>query len=548
MTLEHIPDRALRWTELGIGLMATAFLVGVHSMVVAHAGALWRDEVASVNLANLPSLQAIWSHTHLDSFPILWPTLLHGWVSVGLGETDFGLRVLGLIFGMGVVAALWWNSRLFGYRVPLISLALFAMSPTVFRFGDSLRAYGLTALLLLLLLGAVWKVVEDPKPRRVAIFVLLSILTVQSMYPSSMFFFAMCAGGCAVCLRHRNWRTAGILVGTGLLCAISLLPYLKTFARYGEWAPLIRQSVSMDVFWGKFDQALRPDGGLGDGEWMIWLWLALFLAVLGVCAYRLFGAGSSASAKQKDLALYIATTMLASVICYSLYLKVFGYVTFMWYYLLPMAILAVGFEVALQPLIHARRTARIGLLALFSGFIVWHAADIWRAAHAPLTNIDRVAATLESVSDEDDFIVLTRFHVGAVFERYYAGRAAWMTLPHSEVQHFTALDVFKQKMTEPDPIRPVLDRITQTLQSGHRVWVVGRLLVPAPGKEIEPLPPAPAGPRGWHMAPYRSLWWAQTGSLLQARATELRGPSAMLAGPVIENLPLMVASGWRRVN
>jgi len=56
------------------------------------------------------------------------------------------------------------------------------MSPTVFRFGDSLRAYGLAALLLLLLLGAVWKVVEDPKPRRVAIFVLLSNMADAKRY------------------------------------------------------------------------------------------------------------------------------------------------------------------------------------------------------------------------------------------------------------------------------------------------------------------------------------------------------------------------------
>ena len=150
--------RKLEWTA---ALLVAALIVILHFVNWRHAGALWRDEAAAVNLALFPSLSEIWAHVEHESFPLLLTLLLRGWSAIGLGGSDLALRVFGLLVGLAVLAALWWNAWQFSASPPLISLLLFGLSGTTIRWGDSLRAYGLGVLLLLLALGLIWKVARS---------------------------------------------------------------------------------------------------------------------------------------------------------------------------------------------------------------------------------------------------------------------------------------------------------------------------------------------------------------------------------------------------
>src|SRR5437870_5335996 len=75
--------------ECSVAVFATAIAVLLHFHFLCHAGALWRDEVNSVNLASMPSVFEVWRLTEFDSFPVLWTLLLRGWMHIGLGVTDF---------------------------------------------------------------------------------------------------------------------------------------------------------------------------------------------------------------------------------------------------------------------------------------------------------------------------------------------------------------------------------------------------------------------------------------------------------------------------
>ena len=72
-----------------------------------HAGGLWRDEVAAVNLAQLRSWTAIWANLEHESFPLLITAVVRIWTSLGLGASDTSLRTLGLLISLGLIAALW---------------------------------------------------------------------------------------------------------------------------------------------------------------------------------------------------------------------------------------------------------------------------------------------------------------------------------------------------------------------------------------------------------------------------------------------------------
>src|ERR1700720_3691211 len=170
------PRRAsLRRLEWIVALLVGALIVVLHSVNMTHAGGLWRDEAAAVDLALFPSFAEIWSHLEHESFPLLLTLVLRGWSAIGLGSSDMALRVFGMLIGVAVLAALWWNAWQFSASPPLISMLLFGLSPTMIRWGDSLRAYGLGVLLLLLALGLIWKVVRAPSRRTVLLAMVTSI-------------------------------------------------------------------------------------------------------------------------------------------------------------------------------------------------------------------------------------------------------------------------------------------------------------------------------------------------------------------------------------
>src|SRR5512146_1028828 len=96
-------EAVIRRAEWGVAIAATAILVGLHLTFLFSAGGLWRDEVNCVNVASLPSLMDTWANLQYDSFPIFWFVVLRVWSRLGPGATDFGIRILGLFVGVGVL-------------------------------------------------------------------------------------------------------------------------------------------------------------------------------------------------------------------------------------------------------------------------------------------------------------------------------------------------------------------------------------------------------------------------------------------------------------
>src|SRR5260370_17958441 len=102
----------------------------------------------------MPSVSSIASLLGCDHFPIGSSLILRVWSSVS--SSDRGLRLFGLLVGIGIIAALWLTSRMFGFGAPLIGIALVGLNSTAIVYGDAVRPYGVGALVIVAVAGVVW--------------------------------------------------------------------------------------------------------------------------------------------------------------------------------------------------------------------------------------------------------------------------------------------------------------------------------------------------------------------------------------------------------
>ncbi len=211
---------SLRRPEWVLALMLSLAAIWVHVTFLIHAGAFWRDEVNTINVAGRHSLGDMAN----DSFPLLMPLVVRGWLACGLGGSDVALRVPGVLIGLGILAALWlaaWAGR---RSPPGLSLALFGLNSTTIIYGDSLRAFGLGSMLVVLMMTAMWGFLLKPSWTRTGFLGVTAILSVQALFQNAIFVTAMCTGGWVLCWRRRAWQAAVKILAIGMIAAASLLP------------------------------------------------------------------------------------------------------------------------------------------------------------------------------------------------------------------------------------------------------------------------------------------------------------------------------------
>ncbi len=531
----------LEWAAaLGLSWLA----VWLHVEVLRHAGGLWRDEIGGVQLATLPAWREVWRWLTHDAFPLLFPMLVRGWSALGLGGSDVGLRTLGFGIGCLLLGAVWLTARWLGLKPPVLALGLFAVNLSVIRWGDSLRAYGCGAILILLTLGLVWRQVQSPSLVRWTLASLAALLSVQCLYANAFLVLAICVAGSAVCVRRKQTRVAWSVLASGVPAAVSLLPYLRPIAAAQDHFRLEKVSVDVGVIWADLDPALGAPVII-----MPWLWLFL-TAVLVIAAARGLRSDRKANpVAPEDLTLFAASTFIVMSLVFGVYLKLSGMVK-VWYFIAPMALGAMCLEAGwamTRPRLRALRLAVVVLLvaAAFPSSL--------RSTRAALTQMDTVAGAVQRQAQPGDLVVVYPWYLGISFGRYFQGDTAWVTLPEIEDVRFHRYDLVREKILTEFPVRPVLARMEQTLRSGQRVWFVGEPPAGAAGETAPPtVPPGPlAGvPNGWWEAYHTDIWGRQAAYFLNHHARQIEPVPVASARPVleIEAVPLYVARGWRQPN
>jgi hypothetical protein len=541
-----VPERFRKtswWIELVLCLAITLLSIGLHAGRRLHAGAMWRDEINVVNIGLMPTLADVWRWIEIETFPLGWPMTVRAW-SAGFGSSDASLQNLGLIIGLAIVAMLWYNARGRPNGLPLVSLALLATNATVVVYGDSARGYGLGTAVGLFAFDTIRRMIMQPSRRRIIVSIIAGTLAVQCMYFNITLLLALGAGGCAISLRRRDWRPAAAIIGVGMIAAVSLLPYLIPVSRQTEWNTLAKSAVSFPWLFNEFTSAANS-----SGNFMIWVWLLAWVAALAACGYRFFRPRTDGDSLAKDDALFFGCILLFAPVFYFIFIKLSGVPSHPWYYIGILATLAVAIDWALDLAVGANFVARCIRAACVVVMVCAVASYAWQGIHLRLTNIDLVAAELEKTAGPQDMILISPWWPGTTFLRYYHGPAYWSSLPDLGELKLQRYDIMKKKMAEEEPIRQTLQRIADTLSSGHKLYIVGGHIVSIlqsmrPEEMRVNVPPIPKSPTSEGL--FQEVWSRQVAFLIRSHAMSINHIPIAVDDPVCdwENMPVFVVQGW----
>ena len=525
--------RYFYWIAAAVVTLCAVYL---QALFFLNAGGLWRDEIQLVHLSLLPSFSEVWQNLPHDSCPILMHLVVRAWAAAGFGITDTGLRVLGLYVGLFLLLAFWFAGWMMRNGVPLLAITLAGFNVTVIRAADSLRGYGLGSALAVLTLAAIWRLSRRPSLAAFSCAVVAAVLSVQLLYQNAFLLFAACCGGFVLCAMERRLRDTLPIFAVGVAAAVSLLPYIPLIAR-ADWYVIHKLGFRFSHGWEEL--SLATGSPLIGFTW-VWvaLWIGAFAATISVLFWRRF----SLPDRVRGLILFAGTSLVLVAAAYALFLKLAELPTQPWHYVPLMAFSAVCLDTIFLATWRWARPAAIILAALtISMTFVFELP----AVKCRQTNVDLIAASLSSEVAPNDYLIVHPFFCGVTFERYYKGAAPWTTLPPLKDYTLQRYDLLKAKMQTKDPIAPVIDQITSTLQSGNRVWLVGEI----PFDE-EPLPeirPAPNNPWDWREPVYSFYWGVQVTQYLSAhcrRSAVVIAPSTNCVNP-FENLPVLVVTGWK---
>ena len=252
----------LRYSNWITAALVTLSATYLHVLFLLNAGGLWRDEAVLVHLSLLPSVSEVWQNLPHDSCPILMHLAVRAWSAAGLGNTDLGLRVLGLFVGLFLLLAFWFASWTMRNGAPLLAVTLAGLNVTIIRAGDSLRGYGLGSALAVLTLAVIWRLTCRPSLAAFSCAVAVAVLSVQSLYQNAFFVFAACCGGFVLCAVERRWRDTLPIFAVGAAAAVSLLPYIPLIIRAQDWYIIYKAWFS---FFARMEAALCGDRFPADG-------------------------------------------------------------------------------------------------------------------------------------------------------------------------------------------------------------------------------------------------------------------------------------------
>jgi hypothetical protein len=536
LMIEALKSAPVAKIARALALFSTLLIIYLHIVFGMHAGALWRDEVNSLEIASMRTLTEMWSHLCFDSFPALFFVVLRLVAGVPATVSDATLRVFGVSIGLLTLGVIWLNSRWLRLGFPLLSLALIGLNPMVIRYGDSIRAYGLGIALMLVVLGAMWRLVESFTPGRVAIAALSAVLSVQCLYYNSVLLLAICLGAASVTLRRRQIKETLIVFAIGGAAAATLLPYVATIQRVRLWNFFWKVPFTPAELWRTLGSRLE-----------IAAWVTLFALALIAGLWAMGRKSADAHGQEKtERILFGLATLTAGSVCYAGFIAVLGYLTQPWYYIAFLAFAATCIEMVLASIWKKERSL-LARAAFAFAIMSIGAYPAWQALHLRQTNVDAVAAQLQAQAAPNDLILINRWIYGISFRRYYHGPANYQTIPPIEDLRIHRVDILKRQMMSATPMAPVLQQMEETLRNGNTIWLIGSVdFVPA-GKEPQVVPPGYDGPSGWVGGNLFAAWAEQAGFLVQNHALHLERVLVPVAQPVsrYENLPLTAIRGWR---
>ena len=500
-----------------------------------HAGALWRDECDSLELARMPAFGDIVRNLKFTSFPILFPTTVRVFTTL-FGTSDSSLRCFGFLVGAGLLAVAWFNARNRG-DVPLILPALVGLNVTFLTAGTWVRGYGLGSILVTLAFGLTVLFVAHPTIFRLILMFVCYVASMQSLYFPAAVIPSFLLAAFAVCVFRRQLKWSLALCAVAAICALSYVPKFLTYFEIRDWVAALQRKTTAGELWHEFMMAC------GEPAWVaLWIWLAI-LTLSILAAVWIIASRSLRESAVANLLAFAVITIVVGTPMYFVFLWTLHNIPETRYYLTLLCVLAAAAEVIIGLLSFA--WIRIARLVFVIALAATLPALAWPKITERETNLDLVAKNLQNYARDGDLIIVNRWFLAPGFTWSYHGQARWMTLPELSEKRIHRYDLLIAKMQTPDALADIRSAISETLRSGNRVWLVGGAQLSQQGEPFI-LGPAPDPQFGWDSGMYDYAWATQLGSFLQQHVIDGEVVLSPIGGVnQNENVPLLIARGWR---
>ena len=446
------------WPPLALfGILAVGLWTRVSH---ALASGLWRDEAQALDIAMLPSVRSMVEFlVQHESHPPLFYMLLRGWTMMA-GSSDGVLAIPGIVLGMGSIVLAWWLGRELGTPASgLLAAGMVAVNYAVIEADATVRPYALLQLLLLASVALLWKAIADGRwlplvPWGATAVALLythnwSVLPLAAMGVVTLWLIG--TGRSALSLKHV--LIAGMAV---VLVWSPWIPELLHQARHGghlspSSSPLVRMAAQFTfVVPGYYD-------GHGIVAWA-GAGLVLFLRRSAPALDRATGLGLTLLAGTVAL-----TMLLAGLGSYATNLLIVHTVAM----LAPLALVALACVLA-RPVTHGRLLARFAIVFV----LIAGAADAFRMATTPRTNVDLIAELVSRESRPNDLVLVVPVYVASSVQRYYRGAATLAGYPDGLVQSPLPFNDRIARDTMSSVLAQVPALVRQTLARGGRIWQI----------------------------------------------------------------------------
>jgi hypothetical protein len=533
-----ISAKWLKRAEVALAVVLSATVIFLLAVRVTHAGALWRDECAVANLAQMPSVSDVAQNFQHEAFPLPFPLLLRGYMSI-FGNSDVALRAFGFAAGLLVICALWLSSFFLQREAPLVSLAVLGFNITYLVWGTTLRGYGLGSAFIILAFASFGRVLLKITPASIAACAIFSLAAVQCLVHNLALVSALSASASLVVLFQHDLRRVIVFLSVLALCLASFLPYVNAYS--SSWSLVVEFPVTFHLIWQEFNFALGNAHPLFAS-----FWYAAFIACVVGATWRLYRHRSDKPESERVLlASFLSVALLAPLFYYE-FLSLLSYLTRAWYFLALLSLLAVTLDSLAATLSSSvrLRVARL-IFAAIALFVL--PLNAWPKLVERQTNIDLVARKITASARSSDLIVLMPWQYGISFERYYHGPTRCITLPVIADLAVHRYDLFLEKMSANHPIDDVLEDVRKTLTSGNRVWLVGGIRILRQGETPLALPPLSSGGFWADNVAYTESWRAELSVFVRKHAhygQRVPVPSARTINE-FEDVPLVMAEGWQ---
>lgn len=530
--------------ELGMAALATLLLVILHIVCLMDNPALWRDEIAALNLSQVNSFKKFWELCEFDSSFAFWFVVLRSWTTV-FGSSDLSMRILGTGIGLALLGTCWWAARKFHCKYPLVTLSLFSLNSAVIYWGDTIRGYGLGTLLLLVMLCQIWSYTENPSWKRLLLAFLPALMAVHTLYYNCIFLFAICLGSAAVSWRTRNWRAILQILGMGFVCALTMLVYVDVIRRVGAWRSVVVSPLSMKFVIDLFNGAAGYAAYVLDFVWATLVPLTVIIfAVFAVVKWK------SGDRPLSQRSLYLLVTYVVGLAGYFGLLFWHGYQPQPWHFVPILGFVIIPIETAMMDAVRRSEAGR--KLRLYFVFAFWLLVfySTFTLVESRRTSVDIATRQINEKAQPGDLVVVQPMYYGITFRHYHNSKAGdnWVAVPGMTGDELLVhrYDILRDLLYQKSPANKVLQQIDDTLKAGHTVWYVGTTLKLHKEMSIGPAPP-PLTPTskfgsGHHMQYWDKLFYRHFEDHAE-KVTDLHVGSFNLYG--FENAFLVSASGWQ---